>query len=217
MISLILDNIKNSVTIISIIIAIITSVGWSKQKVETERYRQNLYSTTVQWTDEQGRLITEVSELRYSYRELQAVAKMDSTKLNKAQRDLLKANNTIKELNIKLKDTESYFKGELEVKHDSLITIASKDSIGQIIALKPIKTPHLEIEFFVENDTIKLNHIYRTNIETVVNRKEDKLTKSGNRRFFIARFIKPRYDYWATTRVEDPNAKINNTVFINFE
>lgn len=213
----ILNNLKDILTIVSIGIAVVTSLGWTKQKQEAERYRQNLYSKTVQWEDEQGRLITEVSELRYSYRELKAIAGMDSALLNETQKDLLKANKTIEELGVKLKDTESYFKGELEAQHDSLMTTFERDSTGQITALKPIKTPYLEIDFHVEGDTVKINHIYRANIETVINRKEDKLTKAGNKRFFIARWIKPRYNYWATTRVDDPDAEINNSVYINFE
>ena len=213
----ILSNIKEIVTVGSIIVAIVTTMGWNNQKKEAERYRQNLYSHTVQWKDEEGRLIKEVSELRYTHKELKAVASMDSARLNKAQKDLLQANKTIESLNIKLKDAESYYKGELEVKYDSLISTLSKDSTGQITAIKPIKTPHLEVTFEVHGDTVKLNHIYRTNIETVVNRKEDPLTKHGNKRIFIARWIRPRYNYWATTKVEDPKAVINNAVYINFE
>lgn len=213
----ILSNIKEIVTIGSIIVAIVTTMGWNNQKKETERYRQNLYAQTVEWEDAEGRLIKEVSELRYTHKELKAVASMDSARLNKAQKDLLQANKTIESLNIKLKDAESYYKGELEVKYDSLISTISKDSTGQITAIKPIKTPYLEVTFEVHGDTVKLNHIYRTNIETVVNRKEDPLTKHGNKRIFIARWVRPRYNYWATTKVEDPKAVINNAVYINFE
>lgn len=216
----ILSNIKTIAIGTVVLLSIATTflaTSLAKQKKETERYRQNLYAQTVEWEDEEGRLIKEVSELRYTHKELKAVASMDSARLNKAQKDLLQANKTIESLNIKLKDAESYYKGELEVKYDSLISTISKDSTGQITAIKPIKTPYLEVTFEVHGDTVKLNHIYRTNIETVVNRKEDPLTKYGNKRIFIARWVRPRYNYWATTKVEDPKAVINNAVYINFE
>lgn len=217
MFSTIINNVKETVLILSIISSIGLGIWGQKQKAEADRYRDNLYSRTVQWTDEKGRLITEVSELRFTLGELKSVNVKDSAKYSQAQKELLAAKQRIQEMGVELNRAESYFKAELAVKTDSLVSTIQRDEKGATIALKPIKTANLQLDFTVKGDTVLVDHKYTADITTVVNRKSDKLTRNGKRRFFVARWVAPRYDYWATTRVDDPNAKLNNTVYIEFQ
>ena len=176
----------------------------------------NLYHKEQQWTDEKGRLVTEVQELQFTTSELRSMHSADSTKLSDTQKQLYTAAKEIESLGIKLKDAISYNSSHISVDNSGLVTTIDKDDNGAIIALNPIKTKHLQIDFEVKSDTILVNHKYETDVTTVVNRKENKYTYSGKKRFFLARWINPRYEYWSTNVADDPDAKITSSVYLNF-
>ena len=56
---------------------------------------------------------------------------------------------------------QSYFKSELAVKTDSIITSIVKDDTGATIALNPIKTANLELSFTVIGDSVLVDHLYK--------------------------------------------------------
>lgn len=212
-----LNTIKNVITIVSLVGIIGTGIWGYNKKQEAETYYNNYQQEKTEWKDEKGRLVSQMSELKSSTKELKAVAKQDSAELSETRKQLKEASETIKELNIELEDVKNYYKGELSVLNDSLVSTFEKDEKGQITGLKPIKTEHLDINFVVvPNDTVLVNHKYTADIVVVNHRKEIKTTKSGNRRFFLARWLFPRYKYWATTRVDDPNAELDIEVVYNF-
>ena len=217
MFSNILSNIKDTVLVLSILSSIVLGVWGQKQKQEAERAHQNLHRMEIEWVDEQGRHVKEVTELRYTTRELEAARKAKEQDLSDAQKELKKAAKRIEEMGIKLNRVEGYTGIDFEVVKDSLKTAILRDSKDSIIGIAPIKTPHLNIEFEVKRDTIVVSSKYNANLTVVLNRKPDKLTKKGNRRFFIARWVDPRYDYWATTSIDDPDATIESVLHINFQ
>lgn len=210
------NKIKDYIAIIATISTILFAYLTYQQKQETNRATDNLYKKEVQWTDEKGRLVTEVTELRFTTTELKKMRGADTTKLSKVQKQLYDASLRIKELGIKEKDVISYNKVDFEVKNDSLTSTFTKDTKGSVIGLKPIKTPNLEITFDVHLDTVYVSHTYKANLVTVLNRKQDKFTYGGKKRFFLARLINPRYEYWSTNVVDDPDAEIKSDVYINF-
>lgn len=211
-----LSNIKDTIAIVATLSTILFAYLTYQQKQETERATDNLYKKEIQWQDEKGRMVTEVTELRFTTTELKKMRGADTTKLSVVQKQLYKAYQRIEELGIKENNVISYNEADISVSNDSLITTIDKDIKGDIIGLKTIKTPNLELTFDVKSDTILVSHKYKTNVVTVVNRKQDKLTYSGKKRFFLARLINPRYDYWSTNVVDDPNAEIKSDVYINF-
>lgn len=204
------------ITAISLILISLLSYINIRNTKEIDRLSNNLYSKQVQWADEKGRLVTEVTELRFTTTELKKMRGADTTKLSAVQKQLYDASLRIKELGIKENDVIGYNNAEIYVKNDSLITTIDKDNKGSIIGLKTIKTPNLELTFDVKSDTILVSHKYKTNVTTVLNRKVDKHTYSGKKRFFLARWINPRYEYWSTNVVDDKNAEIKSDVYINF-
>jgi hypothetical protein len=212
----ILDDIKTVVAIVATVSTIAFAYWGYQQKERAEIATSNLYKKEIQWTDEKGRLVTEVTELTFTKHELQSMRKADKSKLTDVQLKLKDAYDRIEELGITPKDVESFNKAEFEVKYDSLVSIIEKDSLGRLKALKPIKTPNLEISFNVNSDTVLVDYKYKTNIVSVINRKEDKLTYNGNKRFILARLVNPRYEYWSTNVIDDPNAEITSDVYLNF-
>ncbi len=211
-------SIQNIISIVAVIGMLGTGFWRHQKKEEAEKYYNNYQQAKTEWVDEKGRLVSEITEVKESNSRLENVHKRDSAKLSKADKKLQEAAKSIEELNIELDDVKTYYKGKLSTINDSLVSTLEKDEKGKIIGLKPIKTEHLEIDFVVEpNDTILVNHKYSTDIVIVANRKPTMYTKNGNKRFFIFRKIWPRWKYWHTTRVDDPNASIDVEVVYNFD
>ena len=212
-----LGKIKDIVTTLSVVVAIITSLYAGFEKQNKDKAVNNLYKKEVQWKDAKGRLVTEVTELNYTTSELRRASASDSTLLSNAEKKLYDASKRIKELGIKLNNVASYNKAEFEVKNDSMVSYIQRDSLGVLKGLKTIKTDNLTIDFNVQKDTVLVSSLYKANMVVVINRKEDYKTKKGNRRLFLARWVNPRYRYWATTEIDDPKAKITTDTYINFK
>lgn len=212
----ILDDIKNMVAVVATITTVLFAYWGFQQKERADVATSNMYHKEVQWKDEKGRLVTEVTELTFTTSELRKMQNADKTKLTNVQLQLKDAYDRITELGIKPKDVESFNKAEFQVKYDSLVSIIERDEFGQIKTLKPIVTPNLKVDFAVKSDTVLVDYTYKTNIVSVINRKEDKLTYSGKQRFILARLINPRYEYWSTNVIDDPHAEITSDVYLNF-
>jgi hypothetical protein len=213
-----LDTIKNIITLVAIIGTIGGTYFSHKYKEEAKTAHNNFNQSKQEWVDKKGRLVSELSEIKVSNSQLKNAAKKDSLELSEAERGLKKAANTIEELNLRLKDVKNYYEGEISVLNDSLRSAFEKDENGKIIGLKPIKTEHLAIDFVVESeDSILVSHEYKAKITVVNNRKPTKYTNNGNKRFILFRKIWPRWQYWATTRANDPNAEFNIEVHYNFD
>lgn len=212
-----LSLIKDTVTVVSIIATLILGVLKYKDIKEISRLNNNITSTTKQWTDEKGRLVTQVTELRFTNDELERLAHRDSSTLNELEKQLWEAGQTIKDLKIKERNALSYNSVDISVSNDSLVSKAEYNDDKSLKALKPIKTDHLSIDFEIKGDTVLVNHSYKAKVSTVVDREVDKITNRGRKRFFIARWINPRWQYSAKSIVDDPNATIESAINIKFQ
>jgi hypothetical protein len=184
---------------------------------EIARLENNLTATTEQYQLANNKWVTETTELRFTNDELKNISKLDSSKLSDLQKKLLKANEAIDELNIKAKDVENINIIDLNVSNDDLVSDIVYDEDNALKEIEPIKTDHLSIEFEVKGDKILVSHEYTSEITTVVSRSADRLTNSGKKRIFIARWINPRWKYSAKNISNDPNAKIESAISINFQ
>lgn len=212
-----ISTIKNIITIVAIIGTIGGTYFSHKYKEEKDTAISNFNQSKKEWIDEKGRLVSEMSEIKVSNKQLKNAARRDSAELSEAEKELKRTANIIEELNLRLKDVKNYYEGEISILNDSLRSAFTKDENGKIIGLKSIKTEHLSIDFVVESeDSILVSHKYKAKIVVVNNRKSTKYTKNGNKRFILFRKIWPRWQYWATTRVNDPNARLDIEVNYNF-
>lgn len=215
-----IENIGKVLTVVSVASAI--TLGWMNHQKgqENKRLENNLYSKTVQYADAEGRLITEVTELRITTKELKQAAKKDANERSELENKLVEAKGVIEDLGIKVKDAERYHKNEIEAIHRDLETsmVFRPDTVyKKLVAINPIKTPNLEIEFEVNDDNIKVDHKYKADVYTVVNRKKTMFTKNGKKRFFVARWINPKWQYSAASMINDPDAEIKSSVDIDFQ
>lgn len=172
-----------------------------------------MQATTIQYKDAKGRLVTQTTELRFTRKELEIAlskSEKDSLKLSEVEKQLVKVGKLAKELQIRNKDIEEVNLLNLEVISDSMTTeIVYKEN--KVNEIKPIKTKHLSVNFKVIGDSVYVNTIYNTDLSVVGYRKVDKFTKKGNKRFFVARWFVPRWQYEAKAVAEDKNASLKIT------
>ena len=136
-------------------------------------------------------------------------------KNNRYLNEVAKAKETIKDLNIRLKDAQDYINTGIEasgeVKTEIIFLEAEK------IDIKPIEQKHIKLNF-VQKDTV-LNIIYSYNAElsTVISRKAQS-KKNGKDHFILpnAGWLWG-FEYITTSVCNDPNAKITNLVEIEFK
>jgi hypothetical protein len=69
----------------------------------------------------------------------------------------------------------------------------------------------------IANNDLLITYKYTASINTVIDRQPALLNKKGKKRFIIARWIYPKYKYYGTSIVDDPNAVIQNNVIIKFK
>ena len=210
---------KDIILVALCVIISLSLVGkWGlEQKHEKERMEQNLFNKTKEFTTKYDEYAKETSELRYTVTELKKAYKADSTQLSVSQKQLKKAAEEITNLNIKLKDADTYISNIIESKPDTFIVTIPVDKDSLLTKIEPIKTKHWDIKFKLENNKLKVIPKYTCEVTTVVDRRADYYTLRGRKRFFLARLINPRHQYLATTKVDDKDAKITNTVYIKFQ
>ena len=210
---------KDIILVALCVIISLSLVGkWGlEQKHEKERMEQNLFNKTKEFTTKYDEYAKETSEIRYTVTELKKAYKADSTQLSVSQKQLKKAAEEITNLNIKLKDADTYISNIIESKPDTFIVTIPVDKDSLLTKIEPIKTKHWDIKFKLENNKLKVIPKYTCEVTTVVDRRADYYTLRGRKRFFLARLINPRHQYLATTKVDDKDAKITNTVYIKFQ
>ena len=210
---------KDIILVALCVIISLSLVGkWGlEQKHEKERMEQNLFNKTKEFTTKYDEYAKETSELRYTVTELKKAYKADSLQLSVSQKQLKKAAEEITNLNIKLKDADTYISNIIESKPDTFIVTIPVDKDSLLTKIEPIKTKHWDIKFKLENNKLKVIPKYTCEVTTVVDRRADYYTLRGRKRFFLARLINPRHQYLATTKVDDKDAKITNTVYIKFQ
>lgn len=210
-----ISGIKDVVTVVSIVATLGLGYWGNLQRQEAQRATDNLYSKTIQWEDEKGRLVTETTELRYTVSELKDISKRDKESLSEAERKVAEAAETIKELGIKARNVDRYENVSFEVADSAETKIVYRDK--KLEKIEPIRTKHMDIDFIIKGDKVIAAYKYKGNVKVIINRKVDKETKKGKKRFFLARWVNPRYDYWSTVVSDDKNATITSTDSINFQ
>lgn len=209
-------NLRTTVTVIStLVLFLVISINYGLyQKSEKERYAKNLFAISKEFDTKNGTHAKEVSELLYNTSELKKAYKADSAQLSDAQRKLKLAAQEIDNLKVKLNEADSYIKNDIVSSPDTF-TVVVKDC-NLLDSIKPIKTNNWDIQFKVEDCTLKVIPKYSCSITTVVDRRADRSTLRGRKRLFLARWVNPRYTYMATTTTDDKDARINDSVYIKF-
>jgi len=216
----ILKNIKELALTVSIVLGLGASLGWWKEAKNSDRLANNLYKKEIQWKDERGRMVTETTELKFTVEELQNVMAKDSAthyeKMSEMEKMLYDTGKEVEALKADADKLVSYHKAEIEAvyKDMKLNPIVIE---GKLTHLDPIDTKNLKVNFNIEDGQVTADAKYNAEIVTIVDRSRDKFTKKGKKRFFLARLVKPRWQYSSKTVSDDIHASIVNDVQINFD
>jgi hypothetical protein len=195
---------------------IIGTIYGIRQNKEANRAENNLYTRTVQWEDERGRLVTETTELRYTLNELRNISKKDSSKMSEAEKQLLAARKEIDALRIKPRNVESVNTIGLESRGTFTTDYETKPDTVKLLKIDPIETEFISLYFKVEGDSILVDHLYKNTLNIIVDRDYG-LNARGKPRFFLTRWISPKWQYSSNVVSEDPNADITSNVYIKFQ
>jgi len=127
--------------------------------------------------------------------------------------ELAEAKKTIRDLDIRLKDTKNYIKNELIVK-DSIRTeliFLETDKIE----IKPISKKHIKLQFVQKGNKLDITYIYNTKVSIVISRYPE-LKLNGKKHFPNWGFLYG-WNYKTSSTVDDPNAFIENVISIEFD
>lgn len=210
-------GLKDVITVVSIVSTMALGYLSYQQKERADRAENNLYKKEIQWTTAKGELVTETTELRFTVDDLKRAAAKDSTERSATEQMLNKAKERIEELNTNLSHVVSYSNLKMEAVHRDLETVALVSN-NKLDSIAPIDTKHLKVDFEVlEDNRVKATAKYSAEVDVVVGRERRKTTKKGKERFFVARWLKPDWQYSSKAVCNDPDAKILSNVDINFD
>jgi hypothetical protein len=208
--------------ILLIITAIsLTAAALSLYFFDDERNRRmaaetNLSVNTTQYEDKLGRMVTETQELRLSVRQFKQIVKQDSIYMNQYEKDLLRAYETIKAQDKKIRQVES-INQILMQSSGTTNTIYQVNDTCKLTSIAPIHTKHFDASFKILNDSaVSVNHSYHTGIDIIVDRDRAR-DPDGSKRFIMCRLLFPRWIYSASAVPEDTAATITKNVYIRFK
>ncbi len=197
--------------VIMIVLAVSTWSGiksCSNQKLEKQNFISIAKNEQKIRETESGKFATERQQWIIDKDQLKQKISREQAKNSEYLNALNEANETIKDLNIKLKRVDNYNKILLESKDSIKTEIVFVES--DKIKIKPIKKKHIEIEFVQDGKYLDVNYVYRADIETVIYREKD------NEQFFIWRWFNPNWIYNSVTTIDDPSATVSNKIDIKF-
>jgi hypothetical protein len=130
-----LNKILTFATIIATFVAIFSGVSGLRAKNDAKRYQNILHEKTVEYEDELGRKVKEVTQLQVTTKELKKLADQDSATLNAYEKRLLKVYNELAANKRKLKRTEAALSFTSQTKDSFAIQLETL-SPDNIVALE---------------------------------------------------------------------------------
>ena len=204
------------ITAISFTAAVLFFYFFKNERSSRMSAETNLSANTIQYEDKLGHMVTETQELRLSVRQFKQVVKQDSIYMNQFEKDLLRAYETIKAQDKKIRQVES-INQILVQSSGSTQTIYQINDTCKLTAIAPVRTKHFYASFKIINDSVVIiDHNYRTGIDIIIDR-DRALDPDGSKRFLLCRLIFPRWVYSASAVPEDTAAKISKNVYIRFK
>ena len=191
------------------IFALSTFFGWNfadKMKAQAEKFKTIAQTKEVQFKNQIGQMANEVATWKVSYNELEDAFIKKEGERSAYERKLAKAKETIDLYKRKEKDLVAYTSATIQSR-DTVHTEIPLECVGRI---EPIVTPNLKVEFIDQNFIYE----YRAEVSSLVT-LFPKRKDNGKKHF-------PNWGWlwgWeqkAITTIDDPNAKIFNSVSLDF-
>lgn len=210
-----LKQIAIVITILSVAVSIFSNVQTIKHKAESERLSNNLYSKTIEYEDDLGRKVTEVTQLDIKVSEFKSVMKKDSTKLNEYEKIIFEMGKELKASGRKLKDVEAILNVTVETTDE--MAMQTRDTFYRQMEAK---TAHFsndlaeyDITYIPELDSLKLAVVQRYDLYIDLFREREKNSK-GKDVFILWRWTKD-WKYKGSIKTTNNAAIIKDFTIIN--
>jgi len=208
------ELIKLVIIVACLIFAVVSVRSCSKIKEEKKNVDTILNSTIENFKTESGKNAVEISQWKVRYKALDNLNGEISAKNNAYLNDLVKAKQTIKDLDLKLKNVNNYIKNELISKDSAYTELIFLDCDN--IEIKPIEKKHIKIDFLQVDNFLDVRYEYRAEVSTV-SYLQAKNRKNGKKHLILPNAVWLwGYDQKTISVIDDPNATINNSVSIEF-
>lgn len=184
-----------------------------KEKEDNKQSQIILNSEQKKFTTELNNKAVEISQWKISTKELRSVNENLATKNNVYLNEISKAKQTIKELDLKLKNVKNYQNLDF-TSSDTVYTglIINCDSL----VIEPIREENIDIDFLRVNDSLRVNWFFHDGF-TIIADVRAKLKDNGKKHFLF-----PNAGWlwgWenkSTVVVKGKNSEITNYVEIKF-
>lgn len=219
-----LDLIVKIVAVIGIITGVFGIKGCSKHKQEKNNAIEIMTSEVTQRKSKTDKLVTETINWDIENSELKAENRVLKAQNSRYNKELIEANEIIKDYNIKAKNVDNYIKTEIETRSNYEIPIIFTDNPCEF-KLEPINDEFLTLEFIqdINYKLLGIKRISRNTIYTVIGRdaKDKKraiLKKNiGKKHLFLSEAgWLWGWNYKTSTSAKDTNSVITNLVSIEF-
>lgn len=216
-----LNKILTIVTIISTIVAI-WGIFWGSGKADdARRYKATLYQRTVEYQDELGRKVTEVTQLEATAKELKTIAKKDSAKLSAYEKKLLNVYNELNANNRKIKNTEMALLFSEQSKDSFAVQLQELDSMRAFESKGlPLKYGRYDGKWASQDFVYDPNtdSLFTTRVDEneffVDMYKQKELRPNGKPYFFLLRWFKD-WEYRGSIKSLKDSTTIKDAVMVH--
>ncbi len=215
----IIDLILKIVALVGIITTVLAARGCKKERNEKNDTFEILTAKVDTFKTKAGLNAASSKNWELSYKTASKINGVLSSANSQQANEIVKAKETIKDLEIRLKDTKNIIMTDFIAK-DSVITTLMFEDCDKVI-IQPIKTEHIEIDFYQVNKVLNVNYKYFASISTVISRYPKKIDNPKRKRYgkdHIPNWgFLYGWDYKTTSVIDDKNAKITNLIDIEFK
>lgn len=216
-----MKKILTFLTILSTIVAIASSIWGQIQAHDAKRYKGALYEKKVEYEDELGRKVTEITQLEVTNRELKQVGKKDSILLSDYERKIRKLYDELEANGRKLRHTESALLFSEQTRDSFRIKLEEvKDTLTDKLDLLPIKTGYYSTDWTKQKFTYNPNTDSLSVVQVHENEffvdlfKKRKPNSKGKQVCWLFRWVRP-WEYKASIKSLRDSTIIKDAVMIN--
>jgi len=211
----------NLILAVVTILSMLSSIGlaWyaNFQSNEADRYESNataLLTKVKTYKDAKGRLVTEAIELRLTIKELK----------NSKDSTIRYMGHQVEAMGIKLKNveyithlnTKARGSGTSSIYYDT-VPVFDTNKVYQMIPKSKINDGYLTMYLNILPDSIKYEYTVSDSLYIVGHRERRMLTERGKKRFFLARWVNPDWQYKISAKSTNPNVVVSKILNVHIE
>lgn len=180
--------------------------------IENQNISDNLHQYDTRYKTDSSGWALQSSALEVELKDLRKVNRKMFTDLSDYDKKIKIAYKTIQDMDKKLKHVESVNTLLLQATgNDTIIYNISKIDTMYVVSISDFDDGYLKAVFSPINDIeLEVSYKYQDNINVIVTKEKDPQDK----RFFLLRWLKPKYKSYSTATTGNPKSEIKINDFI---